>query len=170
MKKILIIPFLLITGIVFCQERFSHVEFVGDTTHILTATEADMYKSSKLSTGNYTHTGCDHGACYLRFEYKGRTTEINIGDYISYLTICEFDFGADGDKEIVIVNDFDETSLIFVYGYSRGIAQKLFEKEILYYRTVLSKDYIEFYMPSGLDQVWNYYQGSFWSMELIEFK
>lgn len=166
----MIFPILFISGIAFCQERFSNVEFKGDTTHIITVKESDIYKTSRLSTGETIRTGCDHGACYLKFDYKGRTTEIYIGDYISYLTICEFDFGADGDKEIVIVNDFDDTSLLFVYAYSRGIAQKLFEKEISYYKTVLSKDYIEYYMPSGLDQVWNYYQGSFWSMEPVDFK
>jgi len=36
------------------------------------------------------------------------------------------------------------------------------------YKTVIKSNYIEFYMPSGLDQVWTYYQGQYWEMTPVK--
>jgi len=74
------------------------------------------------------------------------------------------DFNADGDLELVVVNDFRGTSFLYVFSYSRGIILKLFEKEIKTDKIIIKKDYIEYYLPSGIDTVWHYYQGQFWTM------
>lgn len=170
MRNLILLLLLFAPLRITSQEKFSNVEISGNKTLILRAIENDVYKTGKLSSGEVIKSGCSHGACYLQIEYKERKVEIIIGDDIKNLNVFEFDFGNDGDKEIVVVNDFFETSYLFVFSYGRGMIEKLFEKEILYYRTVLNKDYIEYYMPSGLDQVWNYYQGKFWTMTQIELK
>jgi hypothetical protein len=170
MRHCIIIPLIFLSLGLYAQDKFSNVEISGPKTLIINVKEVDVYKSSKLSTGEVIKTGCSHGACYFQIEYKGRKIEENIGDDIKDLTIYEFDFGNDGDKELIVINDFMETSYLFIYSYGRGLIEKLFEKEILYYRTVVNKDYIEFYMPSGLDQVWNYYKGGFWEMTPVEIK
>jgi hypothetical protein len=90
------------------------------------------------------------------------------------MIIYEFDFGGDGDNEIVVINispvvgTSKETCYLNIYRYSKGIIEKLFEKEIMDYRTVVKKTYIEFYMPGGLDSVWNYFQGQFWLMTPVD--
>jgi len=63
-----------------------------------------------------------------------------------------------------VVSSFAGTTYLFVFAYSKGIIQKIFEKEIMTYKTKVNKDYIEFYLPSGLETVWNYYNGTFWVM------
>ena len=163
---VLLSTFLFIN--ISAQEKFSNVEISDPKTLIINVKNDSIYKSSKLSSGEIIKTGCDHGACYFRIEYKGRIVEECFGDFIDDLSIFEFDFGNDGDKEIIVVNDFDKTSYLFIYSYSRGIIEKLFEKEILYYRTVINQEYIEYYLPSGLAQVWNFYQGRFWEMTQVE--
>jgi hypothetical protein len=105
----------------------------------------------------------------VTIDYKGRKIQAPIGETITNLTIYEFDFGADGDKELVVVNDHQGTSVLYVFAYARGIIQKLYQKEIFNNRTVLKTNYVEMYSPGGLDTVWNYYQGIFWSMKPEEF-
>ena len=82
--------------------------------------------------------------------------------FVSYAV--EYDFGADGDVEIVAVNEYKGTSFLFVFLYSKGIIQELFKKEIKNNKVLISKDYIEYYLPAGLDSVWNFYKGRFWAM------
>ncbi len=168
MRKIAI--WLLITLVYesYSQDNYSDVEFKGQKTQVLTAKLSDISKFGKLSTGEIIKAGCDHGVCYIQIEYKGKNIYQGIGEDISKVTIYEYDFGNDGDKEIVVVNEFMDTAYLFIYAYGRGMIQKIFEKEIRYYRTVIKPNYIEYYMPSGLDQVWNYYQGRFWSMSAIQ--
>ena len=164
MKHSVIILLFLFSIIVSGQKLQSDVEFIGNKTQVLLAKKGALKAPGKLSTGEIINVGCNDGVCYFRIEYKGRTIEQIIGDDITKMTIDEFDFGADGDNEIVVINDFKETSFIFIYSYSRGIIQKMFEKEIIYNRMVLKKDYIEYYIAGGLDSIWNYYQGQFWGM------
>ncbi len=170
MRKIYIILFALTSTILNAQEKFSNVQISDPKTLILNAKEGDFKKSGKLTSGEIVTTGCSGGACYFRIDYKGRNLEQIIGSDIKDLKMYEFDFGNDGDKEIIVVNDFLRTSYLFIYSYGRGLIEKLFQKEILYYKTIINKNYIEYYMPSGLDQVWNYYQGHFWAMSRIEVK
>ena len=66
--------------------------------------------------------------------------------------------------EIVAVNEYKGTSFLFVFLYSKGIIQELFKKEIKNNKVLISKDYIEYYLPAGLDSVWNFYKGRFWTM------
>jgi len=168
MKKIVLLFLSALSIESYSQDNFSNVEIEGQKIQLLTAKSGDIYKSGKLSTGEIIKTGCDHGACYIKIEYKGKTISKGIGDDISKVTIYEYDFGNDGDKEIIVVNEFMDTAFIFAYSYGRGMAQKIFEKEVLYYRTVVKPNHIEYYMPSGLDQVWNYYLGQFWAMSQIQ--
>ena len=170
MKNIILLLFLLLPTRLLSQTVNPNVEFAGNKIQVLQAKENGTQVTGKLTTGEIIKTGCDHGACYFRIDYKGRSIEQNIGDAIAKMTIYEYDFGGDGDNEIVAVNSLFETSYIFIYSYSKGIIKKLFEKEILSYRIVLKKDHIEYYMPGGLDQVWNYYQGRFWVMNPVDEK
>lgn len=174
MKKFTFLLLLLLSTRLFSQTVSSNVEFVGRKILVLQAKSDAIQVTGKLSTGEIIKTGCDHGACYFRIEYKGRIIEKIIGGDITKMSIYEFDFGGDGDNEIVVVNDSQsvddnrQTSFIYIYSYSRGIIEKLFEKEILYYKTIIKKDNIEYYMPSGLDSVWTYYQGQFWEMTQVD--
>ena len=164
MKHLIIILLLIYSASVSGQKVQSKVEFDGYMNQILLAKKAAMKAQGKLSTGDIITVGCESGKCYFRIEYKGRTIEQIIGDDITQLTVYEYDFGADNDNEIVVINDYNETSYLFIYSYSRGIIQKLFEKEIRNNKTIIRKDYIEYYVSGGLDSVWNYYQGQFWKM------
>jgi len=101
----------------------------------------------------------------VSIDYKGRKIQAPIGETITHAAISEYDFGGDGDKELVIVNDHKGTSVLLIFAYARGIMQKLYEKEIFNNRTLIKPNYIELYSPGGLDTVWNYYQGIFWRME-----
>ena len=152
------------------QKLQSNVEFTGNKVLVLLAKKEALQAPGKLSSGDIIKVGCGNNGCYFRIEYKGREIEKSIGDDITVATIYEYDFAGDGDYELVVVNDFKKTSFIYIYSYSRGIIQELFEKEILYNRTVLKKDYIEYYGPGGEDLLWNYYQGHFWLMTPYENK
>ena len=163
--KHLIIILLFLTSINLSGQKLqSNVEFDGYKNQILLAKKEALKAQGKLPTGEIVRVGCDQGVCYFRIEYKGRTIEQSIGKDITMATIYEFDFGGDGDNEIVVINDYMKTSFIFIYSYSKGVIQKLFQKEILYNKIVLKKDYIEYYLPGGIDLLWNYYKGQFWGM------
>jgi len=168
MKNLIAILLLAVSFNSFAQDKFSNVEFDGLKTLLLNAKSGNIYVSGKLSTGETIKTGCDHGACYIKIEYKGKTISKSIGDDISNLTIYEYDLSGDGDKEIIVINEFSDTAYLFIYSYGRGMIQKLFDKEIMMYKTVIKSNYIEFYMPSGLDQVWTYYQGQYWEMKPVK--
>jgi hypothetical protein len=168
MKNLTFLLLLFLSARLFSQTPTSNVEFVGIKTQVLIAKKGTLQAIGKLSTGELVKAGCDHGACYFRIEYKGRSIQQSIGNDITKMSIYEYDFGGDGDNEIVVVNDIMKTSFIFIYFYSKGIIKELFEKEITNYRTILKKDYIEYYLPSGLNSVWNYYQGQFWGMTPFE--
>jgi hypothetical protein len=150
------------------QEIKSNVEFVGNKVLVLQASRNLIFASGKLSSGETVKSGCEHGSCYIRIEYKGRTVDQNIGEDITKLAVYEFDFGADGDKEIVVVNSLNQTSWLMIYTYSRGIIQKLLEKEISTDRTVLKKDFIELYKAGNIDQIWYYFKGEFWEMKPLD--
>lgn len=36
------------------------------------------------------------------------------------------------------------------------------------YNTVISKDYVAVYLPSGLESIWHYYKGRFWKMTPVQ--
>jgi hypothetical protein len=170
MKTIFGFLFIVLTLKAVPQQSGSNVEFTGNKIQVLQATGANRQVTGKLSTGELIRTECDRGACSIAIEYKERSIKQPVGDDITKMTVYEFDFGKDGDNEIVVVNSLFETTYLFIYSYSKGIIQKLFEKEIVYYRTVIKSDYIEYYSPGGLDQVWNYYQGQFWEMNPVDKK
>jgi hypothetical protein len=146
------------------QNLVSNVEFIGHTNQVLLAKKGALKAPGKLNSGEIVTVGCDQGNCYFEIEYKDRLVRQIIGDDITRLTILEYDFGSDGDLELVVINDFKETSFLFIYSYSRGIIQKLFEKEIKNNKVVIKADYIEYYLTGGLESVWNYYAGKFWTM------
>jgi hypothetical protein len=164
MKNSVIILLFLFSVNLSGQKPVSNVEFVGYKNQVLLAKKEAMKAPGKLSTGDVITVGCEEGKCFFRIEYKGRTIEQVVGDDITQLAIYEYDFGLDGDNEIVIVNDYKGTSYMFIYSYSRGIIQELFEKEIMNNKTTLKKEYIECNVPGGSDLIWNYYQGQFWKM------
>lgn len=164
MKYFLPLIILSFSQLIWSQEKISNVEFSSGNSKLLSATQNEYRQTGTLPTGETISTGCSHGACYFTIQHLGRNIEETIGDDITYLEIHSFDFGNDDIKEIVVINDFMETSFLFIYSYSNGLIKKLFEKEISLYRTVLKDNYIEYYMPSGLDQIWHYYQGEFWNL------
>ena len=160
--------FLMASSQLFAQEKVSKVEFEGEKKAILTATSANPTVTGTLSSGEAIRTECAQGECNIVIDYKGRFVEALIGDRITVAQIVEYDFGGDEDKELVVINDFKGTSVLFVFAYSRGIVQKLYEREVFNNKTIIKKYYIEIYSPGGLDTVWNYYQGMFWVMKPVE--
>ena len=169
-RKLLIVSvIILVSSYIQAQDKVSVVEFTGDQTEVLTATSANLEVSGTLSSGETIKIECAQGMCSIKIDYKGRSVEAPIGERVTVAKVIEYDFGADEDKEIIVVNDYKGTSVIYVFAYARGIIQKLFEKEIFNNRTVIKDQYIELYSPGGLDTVWNYHQGMFWVMKLVEF-
>jgi hypothetical protein len=159
---------LSVTAWSYSQKTISNVEFDFDKTELFKSTSTS-YGKGTLSSGEPITTDCLKGTCYLTIDYKGRVIRAAIGETITNATIYEFDFGGDGDKEIVVVNDHKGTSVLHVFAYARGIIQPLFMKEIFNNRTVIQSNYILLYSPGGLNMIWNYYQGIFWSMTAEEF-
>ena len=162
------LAFLMASSQLFAQDKVSKVEFDGEESTILTATSANPTVTGTLSGGETVKMECAQGECNLVIDYKGRAVMALVGDRITVAQVFEFDFGSDEDKEIVIINDYKGTSVLYVFAYARGIIQKLFEREIFNNRTVIKEDYIELYSPGGLDTVWNYHQGMFWVMKPVE--
>lgn len=146
------------------QKLQSNVEFSGNKLLVLLAKKEAMKSQGKLSTGEVVRVGCDQGVCYFEIVYKDRSVRQTVGDDITRLNIYEYDFGGDGDMEIVAVNEYKGTAFLQVCSYSKGIIQEFFKKEIKSNRVLLSKDYIEYYLPEGLDSVWHFYKGRFWTM------
>lgn len=167
-KLILLASGLILLLPAFSQQKINNLEFGGDKTEILTSSSTS-YGKGTLFSGEAITTECLKGICYIMIEYKGRTIQTPIGESITSAAVYEFDFGEDGDMELVVVNDLKGTSVLYVFAYARGIIQKLFEKEIFNNRTVVKTDYIELYSPGGLDTIWNYHQGIFWVMKPFEF-
>ena len=159
---------LMISTWAFSQQKINNVEFEGDKTEILKSSTTS-YGKGTLSSGEAITNECLKGICYVVIDYKGRKIQTPIGESITNLTLYEFDFGGDGDKELVVVNDLKGTSVLYIYAYARGIIQKLYQREIFNNRTLIKTNYIELYSPGGLDTAWNYYQGIFWSMKPEEF-
>ncbi|MFC2081514.1 hypothetical protein ACFLR8_04825 [Bacteroidota bacterium] len=166
-KTAAVILAVLLSSAVYSQQKINNLEFDGENTEILKSSSTS-YGKGTLFSGEAMTTECAQGTCYIKIDYKGRTIEAPIGESIASAGVFEFDFGGDGDMELVVVNDSKGTSVLFVFAYARGIIQKLYEKEIFNNRTVIKTDYIEVYSPSGLDAVWNYYQGIFWLMKPVE--
>jgi hypothetical protein len=164
MKYTTIVFLILLSINISGQKLQSNVEFDGYKKEVLLARKEAMKAPGKLDSGEIMSVGCDQGTCYFQIVYKDRSVRQIIGEDITRLTIYEFDFGADGDLELVAVNDFKGTSYLYIFRYSRGIIQKMFEKEIKYDKVIIKKDYIEYYLPGGLDSVWHYYLGKFWAM------
>jgi hypothetical protein len=167
-RGILVLLTLTLSTWVFSQNQISKVEITGDKTEILKSTSTS-YGKGTLSSGETITTECLKGNCYIMIDYKGRMVQAPIGPTITNATVYEYDFGGDGDKELVVVNDHKGTSVLMVFAYSRGIIQKLYQREIFNNRTVLEPNYILLYSPGGLNMIWNYYQGMFWSMKAEEF-
>jgi hypothetical protein len=161
------------------QNYQSNVVFQGPKTLVLSAVGFNPPGKGTLPSGEPVSTGCDHGACFFSINYKGRNIRTNVSENLDNVKIYEYDFGGEGDKELVVQveekkydrNDrsVGETTELFVYRYSKGMLQALFEKEIGQYKTIIKKDYIEFYMPSGLDTIWHYWDGSFYQMVPFQF-
>lgn len=163
--KNFVISFLLLFSLSLSAQKLQpDVQFSGNKVLILLAKKEAMKSTGKLSSGEIVRVGCDQGVCYFEVQYKDRSVRQTVGDDIIRLNIYEYDFGADGDIEIVAVNEYKGTSFLFVCSYSKGIIQELFKKEIKSNKVLINKDYIEYYLPAGLDSVWNFYKGRFWAM------
>ncbi len=158
----------LLSSWAFSQTKINNLEFAGEKTEILKSSSTS-YGKGVLSSGEAITTECLKGMCYIMIDYKGRIIQAPIGETITNATVFEFDFAGDEDMELVVVNDFKGTAVLYVFAYARGIIQRLYQKEIFNNRTVIKTDYIELYSPGGLNQVWNYYQGIFWLMKAEEF-
>lgn len=165
-----VIIFLLMVSIDLSGQKLQpNVEFTGNKNQVLLARKEAMKAPGKLTSGEAVKAGCDQGTCYFEIDYKGRTVKQKVGDDITRLTIYEYDFGADTDLEIVVVNEYKGTVFLFIFSYSKGIIQKLFEKEIKLNKVILKKDYIEYYLPGGEESMWHYYLGQFWEMTPMKY-
>jgi hypothetical protein len=167
-RALVLFSIILVSGQLYAQEIVNKLEIEGDKVEILTSKSMTADASGSLSSGEPVITECFQGMCYVTIDYKGRKVNVPIGDRITVAQVFEYDFGGDGDKELIVVNDFKGSSVLYVFAYSRGIVQKLYEKEIFNNRTVIKPNYIEFYLPRGLDTIWHYYQGMFWQMKPLE--
>ncbi len=164
MKKWTIFFLLLVSLSISAQKLQPDITFSGNKLQVLLARKDAMKAQGKLSSSEMVRVGCNQGSCYFEIVYKDRTVKQIVGEDISRLNIYEYDFGADGDMEIVAVNEYKGTAFLFVFLYSKGIIQELFKKEIKYNKVLINKDYIEYYLPAGFDSVWNFYKGQFWTM------
>ena len=163
-KKLIFIFFLLSWVTVQAQERISNVVFEGNKKLVLQAVDSNLYVSGKLTSGDIIRSTCSGGSCSIEIEYKGRSVEVSIGDAILNLTVYEYDFSGDGDVELVVINDFMDTSYLFIFSYSRGLIEKIFQYEVSYYKTEIDENYIVYCLPSGPEGLWHYYKGYFWEM------
>ncbi len=152
------------------QKKISNVEFIDYKRQVLLVKSEAMKAQGKLNAGEIIGAGCDQGGCWIEIEYKGRKVKQNVGEYISELNVYEFDFSADADLELVVINDLKATAFLYVFSYSKGIIQKLFEKEIKSDKVVIKKDYIEYYQPGDKETIWHYYFGRFWLMTPYEIR
>ena len=109
-------------------QKAPEVQFSGNKLLVLLAKKEAMKSTGKLSSSEIVRVGCDQGACYFEIVYKDRSVKQTVGDDINRLNIYEYDFGADGDVEIVAVNEYKGTSFLFVFLYSKGIIQELLIK------------------------------------------
>ena len=166
-KALAVFSILLFSFQLNAQTKINKLEIEGDAVEIVTSKSMTTDVTGSLSSGESVTTECYQGMCYVTIDYKGRKVTAPIGDRITIAQIWEYDFGGDGDKELIVVNDYKGSSVLYVFAYSRGIIQKLYEKEIFNNRTVLKPNYIEFYLPRGLDTIWHYYQGTFWQMKPV---
>jgi len=110
-----------VSAVLSGQEKVSKVEFEGDVNEIITATSANPTVSGTLSSGEQVQVICAKGECNLVIDYKGRTVKALIGDRITIAKISEYDFGGDEDMELVVVNDYKGTAVVYVFAYARGI-------------------------------------------------
>jgi len=166
-KVLVVFSVILLSFQVTAQTKINKLEIEGDAVEIVTSKSMKADVSGTLSSGESLTTECYQGMCYVTIDYKGRKVTAPIGDRITIAQVWEYDFGGDGDKELIVANDYKGSSVLYVFAYSRGIIQKLYEKEIFNNRTVLKPNYIEFYLPRGLDTIWHYYQGTFWQMKPV---
>jgi len=166
-KALVVFSIILLSVQLNAQEKINKLEIEGDATEIVTSKSMTADVTGTLSTGESLTTDCYQGMCYLTIDYKGRKVTAPIGDRITVAQVWEYDFGGDGDKELIVVNDYKGSSVLYVFAYARGIIQQLYEKEIFNNRTVVKPNYIEFYLPRGLDTIWHYYQGTFWQMKPV---
>ncbi|MCK4853023.1 MAG: hypothetical protein KAT31_02150 [Bacteroidales bacterium] len=168
-KILVLLSIILVSSQLYAQEKINKLEIEGDKVEVVTSKSMTADVSGALSTGETVTTECYQGMCYVTIDYKGRKVTAPIGDRITVAQVYEYDFGGDGDKELIVVNDYKGSSVLYVFAYSRGIIQKLYEKEIFNNKTVVKPNYIEFYLPRGLDTIWHYYQGIFWQMKEVSF-
>lgn len=166
-KALVVFSIILLSVQLNAQSKINKLEIEGDATEIVTSKSMTADVTGTLSTGESLTTECYQGMCYLTIDYKGRKVTAPIGDRITIAQVWEYDFGGDGDKELIVVNDYKGSSVLYVFAYARGIIQQLYEKEIFNNRTVVKPNYIEFYLPRGLDTIWHYYQGAFWQMKPV---
>ncbi len=166
-KVIVVFTIILLSLQMNAQTKINKLEIEGEAVEIVTSKSMTADVTGTLSSGESLTTECYQGMCYVTIDYKGRKVTAPIGDRITIAQVWEYDFGGDGDKELIVVNDYKGSSVLYVFAYSRGIIQKLYEKEIFNNRTILKPNYIEFYLPRGLDTIWHYYQGTFWQMKPV---
>lgn len=166
-KVLVVFSIILLSVQLNAQTKINKLEIEGDAVEVVTSKSMKADVTGSLSSGESVTTECYQGMCYVTIDYKGRKVTAPIGDRITIAQVWEYDFGGDGDKELIVVNDYKGSSVLYVFAYSRGIIQKLYEKEIFNNRTVLKPNYIEFYLPRGLDTIWHYYQGTFWQMKPV---
>jgi len=166
-KVLVVFSIILLSVQLNAQTKINKLEIEGDAVEVVTSKSMTADVTGSLSSGESVTTECYQGMCYVTIDYKGRKVTAPIGDRITIAQVWEYDFGGDGDKELIVVNDYKGSSVLYVFAYSRGIIQKLYEKEIFNNRTVLKPNYIEFYLPRGLDTIWHYYQGTFWQMKPV---
>jgi hypothetical protein len=168
-RLISLFAIILISFPFYAQEKINKLEIEGNKVEVVTSKSMTAEVTGALSSGESVKTECFQGMCYVSIDYKGRKVTAPIGDRITIAQVYEYDFGGDGDTELLVVNDYKGSSVLYVFAYSRGIIQKLFEKEIFNNKTVVKPNYIEFYLPRGLDTIWHYYQGMFWQMKPVGF-
>ncbi|UJP64892.1 hypothetical protein [Mongoliitalea daihaiensis] len=118
----------------------------------------------KLSSGEVIKVVCFGGGCNLNIEYKGRIVLAQLIDSFDTIRVSEYDFADDGDFQLIVEVILNDSNYLMIFRYGSGMIQKLFEKEIGYYKTIVKKNYIEYYMPSYLEAVWHYYNGGFFQL------
>jgi hypothetical protein len=146
------------------------VEFEVSKLSILRVSEDQQTAVfGKLSTGESVKCGCEDGDCYFRIEYKGRIIQMPI-ELASLFEVYEYDFGGDGDKELVLLSYSEYSPGIIIVSYSKGNSSLMLHEEISSEKTIIRQNYIECLDETGLpSKVWHYYKGVFWEMAPVSY-
>ncbi len=167
--QLLILFFICINNIDLLAQklkRIDNVQIDGNKKQIIATDKLEI--SGILSSGEKVLIKHDHGSCELMIVYKNKVISTIIPENYSFASLFEYDFENDGDKELLLISEYENENKTYlsIYRYQKGIIKEIFSKDVMGYKTIIKADYIEKYLPSGMDQAWHFYKGEIYSLDL----